>query len=113
MKKYSLKFNSKNDESEEFTLTFQIMPSHHIHAITDVQVYQHRGDMFCRAAIHSNGHHHTVTAESLHNNMKFNIEIYVNNLGTCEVIVVEKVLTTVAHTLIAPTAPTAPTAPKS
>lgn len=95
--KYNYEFTSQNDENEKFTLTFEVVSLRREHSLVAVKVYQHRGDMFCKVTTHKSNARHSLHVESIHNAMKFGIDIYVRPDG-CEIFVVENVLTTIAHT---------------
>lgn len=94
--KYSYDFTSRNDENEKFQLTFEVIPARHMHSVIDAKVYQRRGDMFCKVVNHKSNNRHSLHVESIHNAMKFGIDIYVRPDG-CEIFVIENVLTTIAH----------------
>lgn len=99
---YKLLFQSENDENEKFILTFNLCPARKVPLLFDVQVYQVRGDMFCKVTSHVASKRTILHVESLHNSMNFNIEIFAD-LQSCEVFVVEKVLRTIVHQTIKPT----------
>lgn len=99
--RYQFPFISSNDENENFVLTFDVLPARNLHIVCNVQVYQCRGDMFCKITSHVADKRTCLHVESIHNSMKFGIEIFVHPEG-CEIFVIEQVLTTIAHVNIKP-----------
>lgn len=98
---YRHEFKSKNDDTQQFILTFEVNVGRRIHIVTDVKVYQRRGDMFCKVTKHDSNNRHSLHVESIHDSMRFGIDIYVRPEG-CEIFVIENVLTTISHEQIAP-----------
>lgn len=94
--RYQYGFTSNNDEDEKFVLSFEVLPAQVLHVVCDAKVYQRRGDMYCKVTSHVADKRTCLHVESIHNSMKFGIEIFVHPKG-CEIFVIEKVVTTIAH----------------
>lgn len=94
--RYQYGFASKNDEDERFILSFEVLPGKILHVVCEAKVYQRRGDMYCKVTSHVADKRTCLHVESIHNSMQFGIEIFVHPKG-CEIFVIEKVLTTIAH----------------
>lgn len=98
---YFLAFTSQNDEDEKFELSFEVLPSRKMPAICNVQVYQRRGDTFCEVTLHAADKRTCIHVKSIHNSMQFSIEIFAA-LQSCEIFIIERVLTTIVHKTIQP-----------
>lgn len=94
--KYEHKFKSKNNEDQEFILSFQVQPGKRMPIITNIEVYQLRSDLFCGVKRHDTAKHTIAHVKSMYGDFEFSIEIFVYPSG-CEILVVETVIMVISH----------------